>query len=123
MERLSLDASDVISFHAYHNPENTQKWLTPLLKYDRPILCTEYMARSVDSLFTNVLPLFHAARVGAYNWGFVAGKSQTNYAWDSWQSPYGPEPPLWFHDIFRPDGTPYRDDEVDAIRRLTKGQP
>ena len=43
----------------------------------------------------------------AYNWGFVAGKTQTIYPWDSWKKPYTAEPPVWFHDIFRPDGTPY----------------
>ena len=58
-------------------------------------------------------------QIGAYNWGFVAGKSQTIYPWDSWQKAYAAEPPVWFHDIFRPDGTPYIADEVAYIRRVT----
>ena len=29
------------------------------------------------------------------------------------------EPPVWFHDIFRRDGTAYRQAEVDYIRKVT----
>jgi hypothetical protein len=58
-------------------------------------------------------------KVGAYNWGFVAGKTQTIYPWDSWQKTYTAEPPVWFHDIFRPDGTPYIPAEVEYIKKLT----
>jgi hypothetical protein len=58
-------------------------------------------------------------RVGAYNWGFVAGKTQTIYPWDSWYNEYRAEPKVWFHDIFRADGTPYDPAEVALIRTLT----
>jgi hypothetical protein len=60
-------------------------------------------------------------KIGAYNWGFVAGKTNTIYAWDS-PMPNGGEPAVWFHDIFRKDGTPYIQQEVDLIRSLTAGQ-
>jgi hypothetical protein len=63
-----------------------------------------------------------AERVAAYNWGFVDGKSQTIYPWDSWKKPYDKEPVVWFHDIFRHDGSPYRPAEVDFIRKIT-GRP
>jgi hypothetical protein len=26
---------------------------------------------------------------------------------------------MWFHEIFRTDGSPYRQDEADLIRKLT----
>ena len=29
------------------------------------------------------------------------------------------EPPLWFHDILRTDGTPYKQKEVDYIKTVT----
>ena len=59
--------------------------------------------------------------MAAINWGFVAGKTQTHLPWDSWQKPYvGREPSVWFHEIFRQDGTPYRQEEVDLIRSLTR---
>jgi hypothetical protein len=83
------------------------------------MICTEYMARSTGSTFENILPILQEERVGGCNWGFVAGKSQTIYPWDSWKKEYTAEPDLWFHDILRTDGTPYRKEEVDLIRRLT----
>jgi hypothetical protein len=77
------------------------------------------MARPFGSTFDPLLEDLKRERVGAYNWGFVAGKSQTNYPWDSWDKTYTAEPPLWFHDIFRTDGTPYRLSEVLYIRHVT----
>jgi hypothetical protein len=56
--------------------------------------------------------------VAAINWGFVSGKSNTKYAWDT-PIPDGSEPVEWFHDIFHPDGTPYRQDEVNLIKKLS----
>jgi hypothetical protein len=91
-----------------------------LKRYGRPLLCTEYMARPAGSRFDPILAYLKAEHVGAYNWGFVAGKTQTIYPWDSWQKPYAAEPPVWFHDIFRPDGTPYDAREVDYIRSVTR---
>jgi hypothetical protein len=32
------------------------------------------------------------------------------------------QPPIWFHDVFHPDGTPYRQREADIIRNLTSGK-
>ena len=58
-------------------------------------------------------------KVAAYNWGFVDGKTQTIYPWDSWEKQYTSEPSPWFHDIFRRDGTPYDPAEVEYIKRLT----
>ena len=39
--------------------------------------------------------------------------------WDSWRQNYTAEPEEWFHDIFHPDGKPYREKEVEFIRRTT----
>ncbi len=82
-------------------------------------MCTEYMARGNNSTFEGILPIFKNFKVAAYNWGFVDGRSQTIYPWDSWQKPYDQEPNPWFHDIFRRDGEPYRPAEVDLIKSLT----
>ena len=117
--RFMLDHSDVISFHNYRPLAELKKDVESLKRYGRPILCTEYMARPMGSRFDPMLPYFKEEHVGAYNWGFVAGKSQTIYPWDSWQKPYASEPPVWFHDIFRPDGTPYIASEVEFIRKVT----
>ncbi len=120
MDRLQIGLSDVISFHNYDAAEELEKRIKWLARYNRPLLCTEYMARGNQSTFEGSLPVAKKYRVAAYNWGFVAGKTQTNLPWDSWQRPYiDREPAVWFHEIFRPDGTPYRKAEVELIRELT----
>ena len=76
------------------------------------------MARTRGSRFANIMPLLKQNNVGAINWGFVSGKTNTIYAWDT-PMPGGEEPKVWFHDIFRKDGTPYSKDEVTLIKLLT----
>jgi hypothetical protein len=119
MERCQLEESDVVSFHCYGNLDEATKCVQNLRRYGRPILCTEYMARPNGSRFDPILGYFRKENVGAYNWGFVNGKSQTIYPWDSWKKDYSGEPPVWFHDIFRADGTPYDAREVEYIRSVT----
>ncbi|WP_148599089.1 glycoside hydrolase 5 family protein [Aquisphaera giovannonii] len=114
-----LDQSDVISFHNYKPLPEMKRDVEALKRYGRPILCTEYMARPAGSRFDPILAYLKSQKVGAYNWGFVAGKTQTIYPWDSWQKPYPAEPPVWFHDILRSDGTPYDRKEVEYIRGVT----
>jgi hypothetical protein len=77
------------------------------------------MARPAGSTFQDILPYFKKQNIGAYNWGFVAGKTQTIYPWDSWTKEYTAEPPVWFHDIFRANGAPYDPNEVRLIKKLT----
>ncbi len=118
--KIQLTQSDVISFHNYGWPEDFEKHVVELEKYHRPLLCTEYMARSAGSTFDTILPIAMKDHVAAINWGLVNGRTQTNFPWDSWQRPYVlMQPTVWFHDIFYPDGKPYRQHEVDLIRRLT----
>ncbi len=117
--RYQLDNSDVITFHSYDPPEMVTRKLVSLRRYGRPIICTEYMARPLGSTFQTVLPLLKKEKVGAYNWGFVSGKSQTIYPWDSWEKQYTAPPAIWFHDIFNSDGTAYDPAEVKVIQQLT----
>jgi Cellulase (glycosyl hydrolase family 5) len=119
MERFQLQNSDVITFHSYDPPDVMSRRIDSLRRYHRPIICTEYMARPLGSTFASILPLLKKEHVGAYNWGFVNGKSQTIYPWDSWEKSYSGEPAIWFHDIFRKDGAPYDARETELIRQLT----
>lgn len=119
IEKAMIEESDVISFHNYDNAASFEKDIVDLQQYGRPLLCTEYMARGNNSTFEGSLPVAKKYNVGAYNWGLVDGKSQTIYPWDSWKKTYTGEPDVWFHDIFRKDGTPYRKAETDLIKRLT----
>ena len=120
--RFMLDNSDVITFHSYDDSATVEKLITALERYGRPIICSEYMARPRGSTFQITLPIFARRHVGAINWGFVSGKTQTIYPCDSWSNEYTAEPKLWFHDIFRVDGTPFDSVEVRLIRSLTKKQ-
>jgi hypothetical protein len=122
IEREQLAMSDVISFHCYDPPAVFEKRVKSLQTYHRPALCTEYMARPQGSTFQGILPIAKKYNVAAINWGFVAGKTQTYYPWDSWKHPYTDhQPAVWFHEIFRNDGTPYRPEEVKFIRQMTAG--
>jgi len=119
LQKLSLDESDVISFHNYDGAGEMAKRVEGLAKLGRPVLCTEYMARGNKSTFQGILPILKEHRVAAYNWGLVNGKSQTIYPWDSWKRHYTNEPSVWFHDVFRADGTPYSSEETQLIRTLS----
>jgi len=109
--------SDIITYHDYEAPEWHKRVLQTLKTHDRPMICTEYMARTKNSRFSNIMPLLKEENIGAINWGFVAGKSNTIYEWSK-PVPDGSEPIEWFHDVLRKDGTPYRKDEVDLIKKL-----
>jgi len=131
---LNAERSDIITFHHYQS-DMIEKAKHRLTAHDgRPVICTEYMARELGTTFQNSLPFFKENRIGCYNWGLVAGKSQTHFNWAtvkrleelSQQGAYIepgkpiPEPPLWFHDIFRVDGTPFDQAEIDFIRTMTQ---
>jgi Cellulase (glycosyl hydrolase family 5) len=120
IERTQIEESDVISFHNYGWPEEFAQRVHELERYHRPLICTEYMARPMGSTFDTILPLAKQLHVAAINWGFVQGKTQTYIPWDSWKRPYVQEdPPVWFHDVLYADGRPYREREVEILRRET----
>jgi hypothetical protein len=120
VEKIQLENSDVISFHNYDDALEFEKRIEWLRRFNRPILCTEYMARGNKSTFQGSLPVAKKYKVAAINWGFVAGRTQTFLPWDSWQRPYvDREPSVWFHEVFKQDGSPYRAEETELIRALT----
>jgi hypothetical protein len=98
--KFMLENSDVITFHSYDDSATVEKLITALERYGRPIICSEYMARPRGSTFQKILPIFARRHVGAINWGFVSGKTQTIYPWDSWKTNTHLSR-RWFHDIFR----------------------
>lgn len=119
VKRILLENSDIITFHHYGSFAQFTNIIASLQSFGRPVLCTEYMARPMGSRFEPHLGYMKEKNVGAYSWGFVSGKTQTIYPWDSWRKDYANEPPVWFHDILRPDGTPCRPEEADYIRHVT----
>jgi len=118
LNKFQIENSDIITYHNYENPEKHQVAIDTLKRYNRPLVCSEYMARRNNSRFQNIMPMLKKNNIAAINWGLVDGKSNTKYAWDEPMGD-GSEPKLWFHEIFRKDGKPYMEDEVQLIRSLT----
>ncbi len=114
---FQVENSDILTYHNYSGVKEHQTEINYLKIFNRPMICTEYMARKHDSKFTNIMPLLKSNNIGAINWGFVSGKTNTIYAWDE-PTPSGIEPKLWFHDIYRRDHTPFDQNEVNTIKNL-----
>lgn len=115
--KYQLENSDIITFHNYRDTTSLMAAIDTLKQQGRPVICTEYMKRPNNSIFSTHLPIFKRNGVGAINWGLVAGKTQTNYP----QGNKGgePEPLVWYHDIFRTNGEPFSEEEVEMIKRMT----
>ncbi len=114
--RFLQENCDVMSFHCYGGPKSMESFIESLKPLDRPVFCTEYMARP-RSTFHDILPILKRERVGAISFGLVAGKGNFYFPWGSKKG--SPEPKVWHHDILRLDGTPYDTAETVLIRRLT----
>jgi hypothetical protein len=119
-DRAQIEGSDIITFHNYDSPTQLERRINSLKRFNRPLICTEYMARGNGSFFMGSLPVAKVHNVGMINWGLVQGKTQTHLPWDSWERPYTDrEPSIWFHEVFRTNGTPYIPEEVEFIKRMT----
>ncbi|MBN2348631.1 MAG: cellulase family glycosylhydrolase [Bacteroidales bacterium] len=116
---FQLHNSDIISYHNYGDSTSQKIQIDSLKKYNRPLICSEYMARRNNSTFQTILPILRRENVSAINWGLVSGKTNTIYAWDDTTHNNGSEPELWFHDILRKDGSAYSQEEVFLISKLT----
>lgn len=117
VEKIQVTQSDVNSFHDYNWPEQFERRAKQMLSYGRPVMATEYMARGNGSTFDGSLPIAKRMNIAMFNWGFVDGRTQTRLPWDSWKKPYTyDEPTIWFHEVLRADGTPYREAEAAMIR-------
>ena len=114
---FQAENSDIITYHNYSGVKEHQTEINYLKIFNRPMICTEYMARKHDSRFQNIMPLLKQNNIGAINWGFVSGKTNTIFAWDE-PIPSGKEPELWFHDIYRQDHTPFDPDEINVIKKM-----
>jgi len=118
LNRLQLAHSDIISFHHYQDEKSLRKTITTLKrKHCRPILCTEWMARPLGSQVKTHLPIFRDQGVGCFCWGLVSGRTQTIHRWTD--RPGTPAPRLWHHDLLHPDGSPYDENEIALMRRIT----
>ena len=119
LNRFQLSASDIVTFHSYDPIDVLEDVIHDLRRQDRPLLCTEYLARNLGSGFETHLPVFRDLDIGAISWGLVSGKTQTIYPWWSWfdEEPK-PEPEIWFHDVLRGDGTAFDSDEAAFLKKF-----
>jgi hypothetical protein len=121
-QKLQMEVSDVISFHRYADEQDLITWMDALQAANpgRPMICTEYMARTAGSHFEPHLSTMKERNVYAINWGLVSGRTQTIYPWSTNTVPATEEPKIWFHDIWRDTGVPFNQTEIDYIRSVLK---
>lgn len=116
-----FEQSDIISVHVYSDLEGTKKIVESAKQHGRPVLVSEWMHRPNGSTIEAILPYFQQEKVGCWQWGIIKGRTQTNL---NWQTMNGgtpeQEPALWQHDILHSDGTPYRNEEIELIKRLAQ---
>lgn len=118
MNVYQIKNSDILTYHTYEPFESHQHMIDTLKAYGKPMVCTEYMARTQGSTFQTILPALHEQGIGAINWGFVKGRTNTIFPWESLEG--SEEPELWFHDILNPDGTPYCEEETELIKSICR---
>ena len=119
MNAVLAAQSDIITFHQYAGVEQTEALLDSLAINERPCICTEWMARPLDSRVSTHLPLFYRRHVGCYLWGFVNGRTQTHLPWPFLHL----ETPEWFHDLYHPTGEPYDPREIELLRQYGARKP
>ncbi len=123
IDRFMLGASDIISFHAYVTFDTMQAVVADLQKLGRPLMCTEWLARTAGSYLTEQLAFLKEHRIGCYQWGFVNGRTQTHIPWPALKAKvpgYDEATSEWFHDVLRPDGTPFDAAEMALVTALTE---
>lgn len=126
IEQAAMDMSDVITFHDYGAYTLSVKILDRLKREGRPLLNTEWLHRMQGNDVATHLPLYFLERVGCYNWGLVAGKSQTYEPWEAiWRRREAGQGDhydftKWQHDLFRPNLRPYDPDEVEILSEYTQ---
>jgi hypothetical protein len=126
IDRDALALSDVVSFHAYCSLPHLIFLVEALEQLGRPIFCTEYMARTVQSRIAEQLPYLRDRRIGAFQWGLVKGRTQTHLPWPGVAIEGGASSgaePEWFHDILTEEGHPYSPAEIETIRALAGPAP
>jgi len=126
--------ADLHSIHCYGPPDKLEALILEYKQDGRPVIVTEWLARTTGSTVKECLPVMKRLNVGAVNWGLVSGKTGTIWPWKSRKGDVNakraagevikpgepfPEPEVWFHDLFRMDGTPFDQEEIEIFRRLT----
>jgi len=90
------------------------------MRYRRPIILSEYLARSFGSTIEGILPIAKRYKVVPLT-GDWWRQDPDLFPLDSWQSPYVDRPlKIWHHDLLHADGGPYSLKEANLIRDLAR---
>ena len=117
MSKRLMELSDIVSFHDYTHAEGVADTIETCQMHGRPVICTEFLRRQTGNTFEDILPLFSRHKIGWYQWGLVAGRTQTYMPWGS--KPGDPMPSIWQHDLLHEDGTPYDSRELELVNAFT----
>jgi hypothetical protein len=107
--------SDIITFHDYENKDVLMNQIKELKTHNRPVICTEWMNRPLNSTIASNLKIFYDEKVGCMLWGLVNGKTQTDLPWG--HRPGDPEPKVWQHDLYHGDFTAYDASEIKMLKQ------
>ena len=114
MAARKLERSDLITFHSYDNVESIEARLMLLKRYERPIICSDWLMRQAGNDFEKVLPVFAVYQVGWFNQGLVSGKTHKSIQDARYRVEKSPD--VWQQDVLQKDGTPYSEREIELIR-------
>jgi hypothetical protein len=114
---IIVENSDVFSFHCYEAKERMAEGIRHFQQYRRPLICSEWMNRPLQSTVQDIMPLLKEENTGSVLWGLVNGKTQTNLPW-GFRPEQLPHTGEWQHDLYRNDFTPYRESEIAIIKKL-----
>jgi hypothetical protein len=109
--------SDITSIHFYvspaREPQEARRLIEAAESCGRPVVATEALGRPNNGELDEILPIFKERGIGWYLWELMIGADQTRYQWPD--SPSVPDE-IVFQGLLYPDGTPYREAEVELIR-------
>ena len=114
MAARKLERSDLVTFHSFDSAEGIEARIQMLRRYERPIICSDWLMRQTGNDFEKVLPVFATYQVGWFNRGLVAGKTQMQIQEKQYRSEE--QPGLWQQNVLKEDGTPYSEREVQLIQ-------
>lgn len=114
MAARKLERSDLVTFQSFESVETVEAQLQLLQRYQRPIICSDWLVRQAGSDFEQLLPLFAAYRVGWFNCGLVSGKTQLQVQEARFRSEQKPD--LWQQGMLHADGTPYDRKEAELVQ-------
>jgi hypothetical protein len=114
MSARMLERSDLITFQSFESPEQVESLLLLLRRYQRPMICSDWLMRQQGNNFETILPLFSLNRVGWFNRGLVHGKTQQWIQRDDRRSKTDDQ--VWQHDVLRANGDAYDPKEINLIQ-------